>query len=167
MAEILRGFQWLYNTDGSQQMVLNLPVKISQTLYRGNVVNLSYTSGSIRVAAEGETALYGVILHSKSTTATQVTARADVVPFTVNAVFQVKGAPSTMTTLSEKFRAYPADLEIPTTGYHRVDTGAATLHFRIVGWPNSTSDASGAGRKWHVTIMPTAAAFQGTRNIAT
>ena len=162
MAEPLRGFSFLYNMAGGQPMVIEVPVKVSQTFSRGNVCCYSRTSGSIRVAAEADTSLLGVIEHSKSTTATQTTATAQVIPFVPGYVFSVVGAPSTMTTARYALRNLHADLEIPTTLYHRVDTGAATNHFRIIGWDKTNETTTGAGRTWYVTIVPAVSQFVST-----
>jgi len=169
-AEINRGFRWLYNFGGGHMEVERLPVKISQTIYKGTIVNLSATSGSVRVVAEADTSLYGVALHNKTTSATQKTEYLEITPFVIGAVFEAVGAPSTMTmarrTATVGFMNLHADVEIPTASYCRIDTAAAVPTLRIVGWDQDEGggeDVTGAGRKWHVTIDPTFSQYQTTQ----
>ena len=165
-AEINRGFRWLYNFGGGQPEIERLPVKISQTLYKGSVVNLSATSGSVRLVAEADTSLYGVVLHNVTTSATEKTTFADIHPFVIGEVFEAVGAPSTMTTSRRggAFMNLHADIEIPTASYCRIDTACAVPTLRIVGWSTvaGSEDETGAGRKWHVTIDPTFSQYQTT-----
>lgn len=153
-AQPLRGARWIKNVNGGQQDEQHPPVVVSQTLYRGNLLCLSATSGSVRAAAEADTTIYGVALQALTTTATQGTATIACSPFTQNSIFEITGAPATMTTAytTGVFRNLVLDLEIPTTGYHRCDTGAAVPTMRVVGWP-STNAVTGAGRKWWVTAV--------------
>ena len=172
MAEINRGFSWLYNMRGGQMQVMELPVKISQTIYRGTVLCLSDTSGSVRVVADADTSLYGVALHSKTTSATQKTETIQLVPFAIGAVFEAVGAASTMTMAANNpaagaYRNLHADIKLPTAAYSRIDTGAATLTLRIVGWDKRTENETGAGRKWRVTIAADASQVQTTQSVGT
>ena len=165
--EINRGFRWLYNFGGGQMSVERLPVKISQTIYKGTIVNLSATSGSVRVVAEADTSLYGVSLDYKVTSATDKTSYIDVTPFVIGAVFEAVGAPATMTTgrRTGAFMNLHADVEIPTASYCRIDTACAVPTLRIVGWESvaGSEDVTGAGRKWHVTIDPHFSQYQTTQ----
>ena len=160
MAEILRGLRFAKYEGGGQPRVMDVPVKVSQTIYRGAVLRLSATSGSACLAAEASTSLYGVALHNKSTTATQTTATLKMIPVTGDAIWIARGAPSTMTNAAAwSFLNKYADLELPTAGYFRIDTAASTKTMRIVGYPSKTAEATGAGREWYVKFIASASHY--------
>lgn len=145
------GFRWVSCIYGGPPLQIELPVKVSQTLVNGCAVCMSYTSGSIRLAAEGDTSLYGVITHNHTTSSSQGTTVATIIPFLPGYIWEAKAAAGMaggdVSITSGRF----LDLEIPTTSRHRVDTGAATKMFVQVG--NHPADDGGTSQGKRLWMM--------------
>lgn len=156
-----RGFRWAGSGyfAGAQAPIVSVPLKVSQTLYKGNAVRLSATAGhgSVGVAAEASTCLFGFVMGDCSSTATEYYTHVQVCKFVPGHFYEVTGAPATMTGKGRAYINKNCDLEIPTTGYHRVDTAGTTNHFRIVQLQDGNdAGATAAGRRWIVTPTPSA-----------
>ena len=143
------GFSWVRSIYGGPPIQAEYPLKVSQTLVTGEIVCMSYTSGSLREAVEGDTSLFGVMTHTVTTTATEGSTLATVIPFAAGYIWEAKcaagmaGGPPAVTI------GRWLDLEIPTANRHRVDTGAAVDMFVQVGYNplDKTSTAQG-NRVW-------------------
>lgn len=61
------GFRFMYRLSGGQPTIQKLTFKDTETLYKGDLVNLE--SGEIDLAATNDTALVGVVLETVSGTA--------------------------------------------------------------------------------------------------
>jgi len=157
VTQVNRGFKWVKGAD-STPVHLSFPMNTGSTIYNGNVLTLSYTSGSVRLATEADTTVFGVAAHA--VTAPGATEEIKVIPFRSDYVWEVVCAAGCSGGAPESIVGHDADLEIPTTGYHRVDTGAATLNYIIVGYhPDDKASTTRGNRLW-VKCKPTMSIYE-------
>lgn len=165
-----RGFRWVNSDFGhTSPPVQNLAMKCSTTFYNGQAVKLSAAAGicSVGLPTAADTALYGYIVGDHTTTASEKTTRAQIVPFIPGHNYEVVGASSTMTGVALYYLNLRASLQTQTgLVNHRLNT-AATFLFKIVGYKETVntafnSTATGAGRKWIVQILSTACQYSQT-----
>lgn len=159
-----RGFKWVGSMyAGAQCPIVQTFAEAGITVYKGNALRISGTalSGSVGLAAEATTTLYGYAVGDFTTTATEKSTLVQVVPFIPGHYYEVTGAKLTMTSRASGYINSFCDLEISTTGYSRVDTAGTTNHFKIIGPQHGdlTLTTTGAGRRWIVSITASAAAF--------
>ena len=154
-AEINYGFRWVSCIYGGPALLLERPAKVSQTLKAGNLVNMSYTSGSIRVAAEGDTSLFGVMTHNLTTTATEGSTIATIIPLAPGYIWEAKAAAGMAGGAIDITQGRFLDLEIPTTGRHRVDTGASTKTLLQVGFNPLDVSMTGQGKRLWLMVRNT------------
>jgi len=150
------GFKWIKGD--VTPTILSLPMVLGASFYTGNVVTLSYTSGSVRLAAEADTTLFGVCKHAITSPAAGD--EIQVIPFKSDYVWEVVCAAGCAGGDPPGYRGHDLDLEIPTTGYHRVDTGASTLHFVCVGYHPADETSTSQGNRLWVKCKPTVSIYE-------
>ena len=88
------GFKFMYRLSGGPATVQTLTFKDTETLYKGDLVNLE--SGEIDLAATGDTAFVGVVMETKSgtdsTTTVEVITDSDAVYAVYDANARAMGA---------------------------------------------------------------------------
>lgn len=67
VVDVTAGFRFMYRLSGGQPTIQKLTFKDTETLYKGDLVNLE--SGEIDLAATNDGALVGVVLNTTSGTA--------------------------------------------------------------------------------------------------
>jgi len=94
MADTSAGFRFRYRLSGGQPTIQNLVIKDTETLTKGDLVNLE--SGEIDLAATNDAALVGIVLETKagtdSTTIYEVITDSDAVYAVYDANARVIGA---------------------------------------------------------------------------
>lgn len=151
-AETNAGFVWHHSVLGGPPQVIERYCLISQTLKCGQVVGCTYTGGSVRAAAEADTSLFGVMTHNLTTTATEAKTMAEVIPFLPGYVWEVKAAAGMAGGSPIRYLGHWVDLEIQTTNRCRVDTGATTNLFQVVGYNPADDGRTNAGNRLWVML---------------
>jgi hypothetical protein len=142
-----RGFKWIYNENTVAPSLVEMPMVAGVTYWNGNVVTVSGTSGSVRLATEADTSVFGVCAHTLSTAV--AADRVLVYPFAHGNVFEVLAAAGMSGGYPPNYIGRTCDLEIPTATYHRIDTGAGTKTFQIIGYnPADKAKATQGLRYW-------------------
>jgi hypothetical protein len=158
-AEVNYGFRWVSCLYGGPAVQVSRPVVVSTILKPGLAVCQSYTSGSIRLAAEGDTSLFGVATHNLTTTATEGSTFTEVIPFLPGYIWEARAAAGMAGGAAEDTCGRFLDLEIPTTSRHRVDTGASTKMFVQVGYHPTDYEMTGQGKRLWMMIRNTTTQF--------
>jgi len=152
-AEVNYGFEWKYSIYGGPPIMVTDYVKVSQTLKHGQLISRGYTAGSFRAAVDGDTSLYGVITHNLTTTATQASTKASVIPFAPGYVWEVQCGAGMNGGSPIQYLGKLVDHDVPTAGRGRLDTGAATMLFQVVGCHPADVGRTTQGKRLHVTIL--------------
>lgn len=158
-AEINYGFKWKSCVYGGPAQMVDFPVVVSQTLKPGCAVCKSFTSGSIRVAVEADTSLFGVATHNLVTSSSEGEERATIIPFLPGYIWEVRGSFDLVGGAPPATMGRELDLAVPTTSRHRIDTAGATVQFLQVGFHPDDVSSTGQGNRLWVTIRPTITSY--------
>ena len=148
-----RGFRYVKNLYGAQPVLDRRPLVAGVTYYTGNVLTISGTSGSARLATEADTSVYGVCVHSVGTAV--AADRMLIYPLRGGNVFEARAAAGMSGGKPENYIGRVADLEIATATYHRIDTGAGTKTLIIVGYHPDDEGLATQGLRYWVTGVGT------------
>jgi len=158
-ATLVRGLRWAYSQVGGQPTRIRIPLSTGETIKRGYPLVLCATTGSAHIYAAADTGIFAVADEDVTSTATEATAYVHAIPMALPYVWEGVGAASVMTTSASLTRLSRGSVHITTAGYYRLNTVAASARFAIVDYPNATRDATGAGRKWYVSILASASQY--------
>jgi hypothetical protein len=158
-----RGFRYVKNLYGAQAVLETLPVVLSVTYWNGNLVTISGTSGSARVAVAADTSVYGVAAHALGTAVAGDTLK--IYPLRGGNVFEAKAHGGLSGGKPENYIGKVADLIIPTATYHRLGTGASTKILMIVGHhPDDKAKATQGLRYWVTGVSVNSIAEEAERH---
>lgn len=152
VSQVNRGFRWIKGSVGYPE-ILEMPMVLSVSYYTGNLLALSYTSGSVKLAVEADTTLFGVCAHS--ITAPAAGDKIQVIPLRSDYVWEVYASQGMSGSRWDNLVGRKVDHEIQTATYHRIDTGASTNMFIIVGGPEADRKAAFRSCRYWVRARPT------------
>lgn len=132
------------------------PMRTGKTYYAGQIVCIS-TLGSIYTAAASNTGIYGVLLETKTTTASEKTTKVPVSVFAPGALFAGK----TNCSASERYVGTISDFAIATTSRYRLAPNTSTTRtFQVVRMGTETTSTA-AGRRIIVSVIPNSSTYIG------
>lgn len=146
--EINRGLRYIKNRDGGFSHGVSMPPVLAVTYHPGNLLCLSWTSGSVRLAAAADTSLYGVVMYTVPTAAAGD--MVEVMPFTPNNIFEGRAHGGMSGGKPENYIGHYMDLIIPTATYHRLGTGGSTVVMICVGYNSNDKGLATQGLRYWV-----------------
>lgn len=148
------GFRFVKTLNGGPPARVWCDIKGSSSMYDGEVLRMSGTSGSVALAAANGTAIFGVA--GANVIANIATTQIPVYLADQNNVFEAKGIASRTAhfLLGDK-----VTIIVGSTHNFRVAStvlqGEATACCRIIGWhPDTVPGTAAANQKYWVTFLP-------------